>query len=215
MSELHIKKPIPIPTVEDYSVAADFVDSDFKDQGGAWMLYHRQSIVEAQLRLSSRLALSQLSEVARFVEPVGDNRAPLDPLFRATHAFRAGMWTGAQLLHVVHNEALEVSRVVKGLEATLPSRVIQDADDYEDNGRHLLTVGSEGIDIIGYDARSKIYEWADDIVSEPTMRKYCALGAGAILYTAHAVYKDTYPSLHENYVIMSTINEIQEYLAQR
>jgi hypothetical protein len=215
MDNSEIKKPHRIPVEEDYSATADVVEDAFRENGGAWVMYHKESILGIHTKESARDFFETVSTLARLVEPIEDDRfKPVDSMYRATHAFKAGLWTGGQMSHVIHNGRLRFEQIYNEINKSLPYTPHTDREEYEENGQYLTKIGHLGLELIGYEARQKLEEWGNDIVSDSTARPFFALGAGAILATSQNIYSLAYPLMDENYQVAQLLNfdEIDQFL---
>jgi len=217
MSESEMKRPFPIPDEVDFGIGATLVDGIFENNKGAWFMYHRQALIEAQTGQEMRKLYLATSSLARSVEPINDDTfKPEDPLYRATHAFRAGMWTAGLLGTEVYNGRLSYIDVHNTLSANLPhEHRLTSQDDYEKNGEYLMALGNSGLEALGFETREYIQKWGEDIVSEPTVRQYYAMGTGAVMSVYHNIYAAAYPSLQEDYEVSKILdfNELENYLS--
>jgi len=216
MSEREVKKPYPVPTFEDYSVASVILDEQFQIEGGAWVAYNKRSLVDAKRSQATYDTFKALSSIARFIEPItGDDFKPEDPLYRATHSFRAGMWVGAKLMNELYDHRLSYLHVHNAIQNSLPHSDYEGEEQYEANRGVLEVMGNSGLELMGIDSRHKHDQWSEDIVTEQSLRRHFMLGAGAILGAAHSLYEASYPTLKENYTVaqLFKLGEIEEYLA--
>lgn len=216
MAESEMKPPIRIPLEVDYAVGAAIVDDAFEKTEGAWYSYHKEAITGIQTKLSKRAFFENLSSVAMFVEPISDNEhKPVDPLYAATHAFRAGMWTGGLIAHEVYDGRVKYEGIHNAIVGSAPHLAYEGKDEYEANGEYFLAIGQVGLDKVGHEAREYIEKWGSDIVSETKVRKYYALGAGAVVSAFHNIYTAAYPALVENYQVSQILDfdAIDQYLS--
>lgn len=214
MAEFESRKPYPIPQEEDYCAAAKLTDSLFQENGGAWAYYHRLTLIDVHSKATMRTYFEAMSSQARLIEPIEDDDfTPVDAMFRATHAFRAGMWTGSIIEKYIHNEQIGYEAINNTIAQSLPYPTFSGQEEYEFNGQFLKTIGDEGLKIVGFETRSQLDVWGEDIVSDENVRRYYALGAGAIFYTASEIYKSLFPTLEASYQSTQLINEVSQYLA--
>ncbi len=202
MAENIHRKPIPIPTYEDYSTGAMMLEQEFQQEGGAWVAFQRESILEAQTKPSVYRLHHAMGSVARLLEPVSEETlAPDDPYFRATHAFRAGMWTGRRLMGQVYNETscMDYTAAHLALSGSLPHSWYTSYDQFEENRDALITTGHGGLDLLGSDAREYIDRFSEDIIDNERYRKEYRLGTGAIMFAAHGLYKVAYNKIRVSY----------------
>jgi hypothetical protein len=220
MSTSEVKQPFRIPTEEDYTAATAVTSEEFNLEGGAWLQYHRQSITLARKSIGLVTNFTSLSRIARLIEPIKDDTyEPYDPMFGATHAFRAGMWTGNRLKEHIYNGRIAFSDTVNFIARNLPHNdylTSMDQEDYESNGERLRAMGHSGLELVGLTAREAINVWSEDIVSQAEHRDEFSYGAGAFLLAAHDIYKNAYPALKENYVIaqLSDLDDIERLASE-
>lgn len=213
MSEFEPSKPHPIPIESNYRSAAESTDDEFQQHGGAWAYYHKISVIDAQEKEGVRRVFSIMSSQARLIEPIeDDNFNPIDPKFHATHAFRAGLWTGGLITKYLHEEKFNYETINDSITHTFPHSTFSTQEEYEANGRFLTTIGHEGLKIAGYDTRVHLDKWAEDIVSQENVRRYYALGAGAVVYATHQIYSSLYEELQLNYQVSQFSKDIDQYL---
>ena len=219
MSEIEIQPPFRIPTQEDYAVGAGHLDSLFDEKEGAWYLYNRESMIDAKLDVRLHDKFSGMSSLARLVEPIeNDQFKPVDPMFRATHAFRAGMWTAGMLGFIVFEDKMKYKDIHNALAASMPNKVQTGQEDYEKNGGYLKSLGDQGLEAVGPEARQYIDKWGEELVYEPSVRQYYALGTGALLAVYHQVYENSYEDLvsrYEDYQVSKLLDfdQLDEYLS--
>jgi len=216
MSNAEVKQPFRIPIEEDYAAAVTIAGEEFDAEGGIWLTYHRQSITLTQKSATLAENFKILSSISRLVEPIkNDKFEPIDHMFTATHAFRAGMWTGNRLKEYVYNGRINFRDTYNVLARNIPYQECEDREEYESNGEYLRALGYAGLEQIGASARDTIDKWSDDLVSEPNQRVIFSLGAGAFLLSAHDIYKNAYPELEENYIVsqLYDMNEIERFLS--
>jgi hypothetical protein len=189
MAEFQMRPPIRIPTEEDYAVGGAIVDDTFENHDGAWYSYQKEAIIGIQTRPSLRDFYENLSSVSKLIEPISnDDHKPLDPLFAATHAFRAGLWTGKHLSQEVYWGKIQYKDVHNTIITSAPHPTYSGQAEYEANGEYLTSIGTSGLERVGHVAREYIEKWGNDIVCDPTVRKYYALGAGAVVSAYHHIY---------------------------
>ena len=214
MSKSEITPPDRISTEEDYDAAIKAVESLFEAKGGAWNYYYKTTVIDAHTRPSAQKLLIAMSSQARLVEPIEDDSfQPVDSLFRATHAFKAGMWTGGFISQELHDDRITYTGINNSIIQSLPHATTTTREEYEENGRFLLNVGDEGLKLIGFSAREQLDRFGNEIVSNENFRRLYALGAGAVLYTSHALYTSVHEVLQFNYDAAQLSNEVNEYLA--
>ena len=217
MSEFEMKRPFPIPNEVDFGLGATLVDQLFDDHNGAWFLYNKQALIDAQNGQAMRSTYMATSAVARTVEPISDDFfRPIDPMYKATHAFRAGMWTAGLLGTEVYNGKLSFMDVHNTLFSNLPHpNSYETQEDYEKDGQYLMALGNLGLDALGFETREYIDKWGKEIVSEPTVRQYYALGTGAVMSVYQSIYSAAYPSLQEDYEVSQILDfdELTHYLS--
>jgi|GEM_PF-5584622 len=219
MSEIEIQPPFPIPTHEDYALGAQHLDSLFEEKDGAWYLYNRESMIDVQSNALLRSKLGGMSSLARLVEPVqNDQFKPIDPLFRATHAFRAGMWTAGMLGFIVFEDKMKYKDIHNALAESMPHHQQASQENYEESGGYLKSLGDQGLETVGHEARQHIDKWGEELVYEPSVRQYYALGTGAVLAVYHQVYENSYEDLvtrYEDDQVSRLLNfdQLDEYLS--
>jgi len=217
MPEFEMKRPFPVPNEVDYAIGAAFVDGIFENNHGAWYLYNKQALIDAQAGQDIRKLYIATSGLARTVEPIADDTfKPIDPLYKATHAFRAGMWTAGLLGTEVYNGRLSYIDVHNTLSANLPHPdTHHNQGDYEKNGEYLMALGNLGLEALGFETRDYLERWGEEIVSEPAVRHYYALGTGAVMSTYHSIYAAAYPSMMEDYTVSQILDfdELDHYLS--
>lgn len=214
MSESTPKPPYRIPIEEDYEAAAEMTDDLLQSRGGPWLYYHKTSLLEIHTKQTTQDLLSVMSSHARLVEPIQDNHlTPRDARYMATHAFRAGMWTAGFMSEQLHKGVISFTMVSHLIGQSLPHTPITTQAEHEVNGRYLMTIGDEGLKRVGYATREYINRWGEDIVSEENVRRYYALGAGAILYTSHMLYTNVYNDMRISYEASLLTNEVSQFLA--
>lgn len=214
MSELPPRPPHRIPTDEDYDVAAELVDAQFQAKGGPWVYYHRTALLDLRSKQTTHDVLAVMSTQARLIEPIKDDRfTPVDPRFMATHAFRAGMWTAGFMSEELHRGSLSFGGVCNVIVQSLPHEAPASQEEYEADGRYLMTIGDEGLKKVGYETRQYINRWGEDIVSNENVRRYYALGAGAILYASHSLYTKVYEEMQVSYEAGLLTDELSQFLA--
>lgn len=226
MAESEAKEPYRIPIEEDFLAAAKLTDMLFESKGGPWTYYQRISIIEAHSVKNAaftRPLLEAMSSQARLIEPVeikNDAFISIDPRHRATHAFRAGMWTGGFISKYLHEEKNEDTALAYGnihnfISSSLPYPVFTDQEQYEENGRHLVHIGDEGLKMVGYETREYIEKWGAELIDDETKRRLYALGAGAVLYASNGLYTLEYQERWANYAASYLSKEISQYLANQ
>jgi len=219
MSEIEMQPPFRIPTEEDFAAGAKHVDSLFDEKEGAWYMYNREAMIDAHSNIVLRNKFSSMSSIARLVEPIeNDNLKPVDPLFRATHAFRAGMWTASLFGFVVYEDKMKYRDIHNALTLSLPNQKHTSQEDYEENGSYLKLLGDQGLETIGHEARQHVDAWGEELVYEPSVRQYYALGTGAVLAVYHQVYENSYDDLvahYEDYQVSKLLNfdQLDEFLS--
>ncbi len=214
MSEIAPRPPYRIPIEADYEAAAEIVDALLQTQGGPWNYYHRTALIEGSTKQTTRDRLAALSFHARLVEPIEDDHfTPIDPLYRATHAFRAGMWTAGLMTEELHRNCLNFVGIHTVMAHSLPHGTISNQEEHEENGRYLIALGDEGLKRVGYVARERLNRWGEEIVSEENVRRYYTLGAGAILYASHRLYSEVYKDMQTSYEAQVLAEELSRFLA--
>lgn len=227
MAEFQIIRPFAIPTEKDYAAGAALVDEKFhpvdekfhlKDgpHDGAWYSYHKEAVADIQTKLTVRAFYTNLSSIARLVEPISnDEHKPIDPLFAATHAFRAGMWTSGHVQQHVFEGRIKYEDVQDALGRSLPFVEYSGKNEYEANGRRLMDLGELGLEKVGYETREYIEKWGKEIVYEPSVRQFYALGMGAVTAMYDSIYSAAFPMLQQNYEVSKILSfdALEVYLA--
>lgn len=214
MAEQIPRPPHRIPNEEDYEIATEIVDTFFQSRNGPWAYYRKMMLLDVYNQEQSHASLMSMASQARLIEPIEDEQfAPIDPLFRSTHAFLAGMWTGRLVSSEIHKDVIGFAAINDAILNALPNRTTGSQDQYEENGRMMLAIGDEGLQRVGFAAREQVGAWGDDIVSDPDFRKYYSLGAGAILYSSHTIYSQVYEELKLSYEAATLSYEASQYLA--
>lgn len=117
---------------------------------------------------------------------------------------------------IIHNETVPYEQTHRLLAASMPHVRYAGQEEYEENGSHLERIGREGLGLIGASAREYVERWGADIVSDKRVRRYYALGLGAVVLTAHAAYKAGYESVLAQQAASSfDIAAIEQYLAHK
>lgn len=209
------QEPRRIPLHEDYLTVAQKVGDRFQTEGGAWVSYHKETLIHTQNHTPTRSLFEAVSSLAKLVEPVTDDDfKPVDSLYAATHAFRAGMWTAGRMTHLLYEGRLGYEGVHNALAQSLPHFAYTKQEQYEENGEFLVGSGRRGLIEVGDDTREQLNKWGDEIVSDERVRGYYALGAGAILSVSHYIYSTAYPRLQEDFLVsqLFSTEELMQYL---
>jgi hypothetical protein len=189
------RMPMRVPTYEDYATGTQVLDYDFKQEGGAWVAFQRESLLDAQTKRSVFRLHYAMASIARLIEPVfEEDLSPKDAQYRVTHAFRAGMWTGRRLMGLVYNAAsgMEYAEAHTALARALPNEWNSNFNQLKENRDALITMGYGGLDVIGGEARDHLGTFSGEIIPNERYRKEYLLGAGAVLFTAHGLYSVAY-----------------------
>lgn len=213
MSEPEPKRPYRIPAEEDYQAALEHVAMRFDSNGGPWAYYHKTALIEARQNQATQNLFVARASHARLIEPIEDEKlTPVDPSFKATHAFLAGLWTGAYINRELHQHVVLYDEIHQTIHNSLPHQMTASKAQYEENGRFLMTIGDEGLKLIGFEARETLARLGEDIVSDEFVRRYYALGAGAIVHAGHALYGQKFITMQMEYEIAQVGKEVDAYL---
>lgn len=214
MSDLERKPPYSIPTETDFVAAAELTDETFESNGGAWTYYHKTSLVDIHSNAQTKNLLTAMSSQARFIEPLQDETlSPVDPMYRATHAFRAGMWTGGFITKYLHQDAISYLAVHNTITQSFPHSNFKGQEEHEENAQFLRAIADQGLDLAGYETREYLDKWGNEIVSSEDARRYYALGAGAVFYVSQGLYTQLHERLQQDYEISLLSDEVSQYLA--
>lgn len=217
MSEGEKRRPIPIPMQEDYAAGAQLLTERLDHEGSMWNTYHKEALIDLYNQPKIFELHEAMATVAKLIEPIkDDDHRPIDPMYRASHAFKAGMWTASRLLELVYDRQLNYSTAHFALCKALPfSPDYKDQEQYEANGQLLENTGENGLELVGYEAREHIDKWSKDMVSDERVRRQYCLGTGAILFSAHGVYTTVFEEMKCAYEAskLFRLDELDQYLA--
>ena len=173
----------PIPHPFDYQTAVNILDSELQSQGGPWVDAYREEKRTRDSRNLFNLYL-QSGLWASDLEPLDVNDKPIDLLRRTTHSFKHGMIMGYKVVDLVHDGIIDSDGVLGGIGKIME----QDTSERHERAETLVSLGENGLRIMGDVARERIDAWSDEVVSDARARRMYALGCGAVVVTAHTIH---------------------------
>jgi hypothetical protein len=208
-------KPFPIPLENDYLAASEIVEMKFAQHGGLWNKYYTDAYIRSGERKELMTLFEYMWSTSKLIEPiVDDDFSPEDTLYRATDAFRAGMYSGDLIAHEVFAGTMNYDSIHDSINNSLPHPVYEGKEQYDENGSFLMRLGYQGLHTVGSETLTHLEAWSTEVVFEPSVRQTYSLGAGAILAMYHEKYTVMYPmlmDLHRTSQLDLQVSKLLEY----
>jgi len=178
----------PLPMAEDYEAFFNARDDTVIKSGGALAL--ARSYEYQALNGSSIIDFNHIFQTGRIaleLEPKNEKGISIDPLMLSMHAFKRGMLLTYPVTDTIHHGEVTAAdvRVVIQQGVGVGESVLQDGDLRE--SVHLVSLGKQGLALIGEAGRRVVHVWATDITEDEHHQRLFEYGAGVVLAAGDAL----------------------------
>lgn len=214
-NELSANQLYRIPTHDDYDMTASILDNEAAYNGGLWRWYNHEAVNLLHTDPGVRQYMKSLSSLAELIEPYEEKReVSRDQLFRATHAFRAGLWTSRHVIDIVHRGHVTYEQAHGAAVKALPFPSWNGREQREANREKLFDVGEEGLIVLGAQAKDAFRKWATKMIDYEPVRNEYVLGTSVGVFAAHALYTIGHKKRMDEEDLIARLNtdEIEQYI---